>query len=85
MIDPTLVIPPALLPPLAEGETEDTRRNLMLDSKNGTVDADVYILPLRSESSAVMKQRQRTTILAKSWNGSVTTKIVSSFALIAAR
>ena len=78
VINPGLVLPSALLPPLEKGETEETRKNLSLDSRNGAIDADVYVLPPPSTSSALVKPRQRVTIHAKSWNGAVTVKLVSS-------
>ncbi|KAF8908557.1 hypothetical protein CPB84DRAFT_1674153, partial [Gymnopilus junonius] len=75
VLDPSLVIPSALLPPLSSGETEDARKNLILESKNGNVHGDVYTLPLRDEPTAIVKHRQHISILAKSWNGNVTAKI----------
>ncbi|PPR05493.1 hypothetical protein CVT26_009060 [Gymnopilus dilepis] len=75
VINPGLVLPSALLPPLEKGETEETRKNLSLDSRNGAIDADVYVLPPPSTSSALVKPRQRVTVHAKSWNGAVTVKL----------
>jgi len=72
-IDPALRIPTAFLPPLAPNETEATRQNLNLESRNGTVDADVYIIPTREADQK--PSNQRVTMHTSSTNGSVTTMV----------
>ncbi|KDR72705.1 hypothetical protein GALMADRAFT_252910 [Galerina marginata CBS 339.88] len=77
VLDPSLAIPSAFLPPLAAGETEETRSNLSLDSKNGVINGEIYILPPSNQYLALSNRnrKQCVTIRARSWNGGVTTKI----------
>ncbi|KAF8190509.1 hypothetical protein BJ912DRAFT_965312 [Pholiota molesta] len=76
IIEPALLIPPTMLPPLSGNETEETRRNLSLESHSGSVDAEIFIMPHNNEaSSQVQQQRNRVFIETSSRNGSVTTKV----------
>lgn len=77
IIEPALLIPPTLLPPLSRNETEETRRNLSLECHNGSVDAEIFIMPRNDEASRQVQQRNRIFIETSSKNGSVTTKVVS--------
>lgn len=64
-IDPTLVMPSVMLPPLEDGEE---RKNLNLYSQYGNVEADVTILPVDNHGAKV-------TIYAKSSHCSVRCKL----------
>jgi len=83
VIDPSLSIPSSFLPPLVSGETEETRKNIFLESKNGVVDGEIFILPTSTDSLSAMLHRQRVLVRGSSRNGSVTTKIhdVSSYSV----
>jgi len=75
VIDPSLKIPTSLLAPLLEGQTESDRRNLNVESKNGHVNADIFITPFDFSSDSKEVGRKRTTIYVKSSDGSVTAKL----------
>ncbi|KAF8957386.1 hypothetical protein BDZ97DRAFT_1846538 [Flammula alnicola] len=75
LIEPTLNIPSAFLPPLPSGETDETRKNIFLESRNGSVDADIFVVPTSTEALARIKHHKRVYIHTTSRNGSVTTKI----------
>jgi hypothetical protein len=77
IIEPSLLIPPSLLPSLSSNETEETRRNLSLFSQNGNVDAEIFIMPSNNEASHGVLKRSRILIEVASKNGSVKTKVVS--------
>ncbi|KAJ7594860.1 hypothetical protein C8J56DRAFT_450512 [Mycena floridula] len=93
VIDATLDIPAALLPPIPEGET--SRRNLDLQSKNGSVDADISLVPndlgrrtklflksLNGHVKAVIHRPGTGPVFhltASSWNGQVTAVLPRSF------
>lgn len=92
IVDPSMIIPAAFLPPLEGGQTEEMRENLYLFSKNGAVDAEVYLLPRtvpveeRSHGAASVVDtkpalRPQVIFRARSSNGSVTLKIVSALSL----
>ncbi|KJA15295.1 hypothetical protein HYPSUDRAFT_48522 [Hypholoma sublateritium FD-334 SS-4] len=73
IIDPALRIPTAFLPPLLPNETAATRQNLNLETRNGTVDADVYVMPTRRADRK--PSNQRLIIHTSSTNGTVTTTV----------
>ena len=73
IIDPSMMVPPALMPPLLSNENEETRKNILLSSHNGSVDAQVYVLASQVEP----QRRNRVLIETSSKNGSVSTKVVS--------
>ena len=76
VIDPTLRIPPSLLPSLEEGESEGERKNLRLVSDYGVVDVEIYLVDgERDETSTPIP---RTTLYAKADHGWVVVKLVSS-------
>ena len=75
IIDPALRIPSAFLPPLLPNEAAATRRNLNIESRNGTVDADVYVMPTRRADRK--PSNQRVAIHTSSTNGTVSTTVVS--------
>ncbi|KAF8198482.1 hypothetical protein BJ912DRAFT_1039347 [Pholiota molesta] len=62
IIEPSLLIPPSLLPSLSSNETEETRRNLSLFSQNGNVDAEIFIMPSNNEASHRVAKRSRIYI-----------------------
>ncbi|KAG9311559.1 hypothetical protein JVU11DRAFT_7764 [Chiua virens] len=61
VIDPSIVIPSTLLPPLAD------RKNLSLTSENSSIKAQIWLLGQR----AAAKAPQRTTIALASTHGSI--------------
>jgi len=69
LIDPSLFIPSSFLPPLQPG---GARRNLFLESKNGAIDADVYLLPTSYSDQNTSKY---ILIHTQSNNGSVRTRL----------
>jgi hypothetical protein len=71
-IDPTRKVPEPALPPIPETETE--RHNLMLSTTNATLNAEVYVAV--TSQAIPEKAALRTTLKAKSNNGSVTLRIV---------
>ncbi|TFK31750.1 hypothetical protein BDQ12DRAFT_693605 [Crucibulum laeve] len=81
LIDPTLAVPAAFLPPLAEGETEETRSNLYLSGTNGSIAADVTIAAQRTSDT----KRNRVLLYAKSTNGIVTVKLHDPVPTVTAR
>ncbi|KAF7343695.1 hypothetical protein MSAN_01949400 [Mycena sanguinolenta] len=74
VIDPRIKIPQAMLPPLAEDETEATRRNVFLDSIYGNIDADIFVV-----GDGDLKQNF-VSMLMKSTNGSVVVRVHASAA-----
>jgi hypothetical protein len=73
VIDPRIKVPQPLLPPLAEDETETTRRNLFLHTSNGSIEAEVFIV-------GDGDHKQKVNMLVKSSNGSVVMKLHTSAA-----
>ena len=71
LIDPSLAIPSSFLPP---PPTEGARSNLILESKNGAIDADIYLLPTSRSNKNISKF---IIIHTQSNNGSVKTRLVS--------
>ena len=73
-------MPLFLRPPLAPGETEETRKNLRLESIHGHVHADITLVDdatLAGEIQAV-KRNRRVLMHMKSTHGGITAKIVST-------
>ncbi|KAJ7152025.1 hypothetical protein C8R46DRAFT_483278 [Mycena filopes] len=66
VVDPCLKIPPFLLPPLGEGETEETRRNVHLETTNAPIDTVLFIV-----GDGGQKEPQRVDILLKTTHGSI--------------
>jgi hypothetical protein len=76
VIDPTLAIPQAALPPISEGEA---RENILLQSRSGVVKSDVYVYVAPGtmpENKAV-----RASIRAEAHNGKVNLRVVSPHTL----
>ncbi|KAH9477582.1 hypothetical protein JR316_0009804 [Psilocybe cubensis] len=76
IIDPTMIIPSAFLPSLTDGETEETRGNISLMSRNGSIQAEIFVLPGTSnDDSRRLTNRKQTIIRSSSANGTITLKI----------
>ncbi|KAF8991871.1 hypothetical protein BDQ17DRAFT_1370174 [Cyathus striatus] len=72
-IDPTLNIPAFLLPPLGKDESEETRRNLRLETTHGTIGANVRLVDGEAQGE---KKGKRVTMVMKSEHGAITATIV---------
>ncbi|KAG6879624.1 hypothetical protein C0992_000459 [Termitomyces sp. T32_za158] len=70
LLDSSLLIPTAFLPPLLPDETEETRRNLYLKSSNGSIDAEITLAQRTLEDDPVLAGRQ-STIYARAVNGPI--------------
>ena len=80
MIDPSLIVP--ALPPLPDEDTEETRKNLSLESDNGDIHVVVCVLP-HPISSSSRATRSYVIVYARSDNGDVTLRLAChSFRLI---
>lgn len=74
-----LSIPSELLPPLPEGESETTRKNLSLQTKDGSINANIFVLLTTAEELQNMEEKMnlRTLIDTSTKDGHVTVKMVS--------
>ncbi|KAJ7214397.1 hypothetical protein GGX14DRAFT_392427 [Mycena pura] len=72
VIDPCIKIPLSLLPPLAADENDASRRNLYLQTSNGTIDADLWVAGAGQDKETC---KGPVRMLAKSSNGSVTVRL----------
>lgn len=78
IVDPSLFIPLSLRPPLALGETEETRKNLRLESTHGYVNADVTLVEKTNiDISSSSKRNSRVKMQMRSTHGGIAAKIVS--------
>jgi len=76
IIDPSLFVPTFLRPPLLPGETEETRKNLRLESTHGHVYADVTLVAKDDTNDMDnSKKNKRVVMHMKSTHGGVTAKI----------
>ncbi|KJA15287.1 hypothetical protein HYPSUDRAFT_172720 [Hypholoma sublateritium FD-334 SS-4] len=77
IVDPTLAIPLFLRPPLAPGETEETRKNLRLESIHGHVHADITLVDDAMLAGEIQpaKRNRRVLMHMKSTHGGITAKI----------
>lgn len=75
-----LSIPSDLLPPLPEGESESTRKNLSLQTKDGTIIANIFVLLTTAEELQKMADKMNLRILidTSTKDGHVMIKMVSS-------
>ncbi|KAJ6503879.1 hypothetical protein C8R45DRAFT_1209439 [Mycena sanguinolenta] len=73
VIDPRIKIPQCMLPPLAEDETEATRRNVLLHTSNGSIDADVFVV-------GDGDFKQKVNMAVKTSNGGVVVRVHASAA-----
>lgn len=69
-------IPPPLLPPLATGETEETRRHLSLETKTGSIDADISLVDRGTAQRLIHKTGRITMEVKTHAAGSITVKLV---------
>ncbi|KAF9458399.1 hypothetical protein BDZ94DRAFT_1270843 [Collybia nuda] len=74
-LDPGLMIPTSQLLPLPAGETEDRRKNLNIESRNGEIVADVTLAQYNPNREINALDRKRAIIHVKSYNGGITTKV----------
>lgn len=79
MIDPTLDVPEAVLPPLEPGQE---RKNLLLECQNGGINAEVYLVGPgvggsagEEESENGMSKKRPTTIEVTGRNGFIALKL----------
>ncbi|KAF7326149.1 hypothetical protein MKEN_00466400 [Mycena kentingensis (nom. inval.)] len=68
VVDPRLKIPAQLLAPLLKDETEETRRNINLSTKDGRIDADVWVV---SDEEADCKCRRKVRVGVHTGDGNV--------------
>jgi len=76
VIDPSMQVPHALLPALGQGETEADRKSLVLETLNGGIHANVYIVDSEA-MTGVAKRRSCTRLCLSSKNGSVVAKLMA--------
>ncbi|KAJ7923677.1 hypothetical protein B0H13DRAFT_1864663 [Mycena leptocephala] len=89
VVDPYMGIPQLMLPPLAAGETEETRRNLVLHTRNGTINVTLFVLgwldrgPDKKKAKMAIKvtwsRRPPVHLTAQSTNGSIRLHLSRSF------
>jgi hypothetical protein len=78
IIDPSMVIPRSLLPPLA-GEAEEDRKNLRMNTANGSIDVDVTLIGgTKSLGFDDVRRNRRTTLDINSDNGPVNVRLRTS-------
>ncbi|KAF8957380.1 hypothetical protein BDZ97DRAFT_1754077 [Flammula alnicola] len=77
IVDPSLFVPLFLRPPLGPGETEETRKNLRLESTHGSVFADITLVNDTDNASDMHSstRNQRVVMQMKSTHGGITAKI----------
>ncbi|KAH9477575.1 hypothetical protein JR316_0009797 [Psilocybe cubensis] len=76
ILDPSVFVPVFLRPPLAPGETEETRKNLRLEATHGHVHADITLVgndDNPNESSS--KRNKRVLMSMKSTHGGIVAKV----------
>jgi hypothetical protein len=80
-IDPQLTIPTYLLPPVGEGESEASRKNMVLEARYGSIDVDIVLVGDKSQLDDQKRDynKKRTTLAMESSYGAVTAKVVSTF------
>ncbi|KAJ6464329.1 hypothetical protein DFH09DRAFT_957823, partial [Mycena vulgaris] len=69
VIDPRVEISPSMLAPLAPDESEATRRNVFLHTKNGTINVNLFVV---GDANA---KGNRVEMMLTSLNGAVTARI----------
>jgi len=72
-VDPNMYIPRSLLSPLGRGESESDRKNLKLESSNGAIDVEIFLLGQTPGGGA--KSSRRTTMNVKTLNGSINIRL----------
>lgn len=75
IIDPSLFVPLFLRPQLSSGETEETRKNLKLESTHGDVHADITLAVNTNTEIHSSKMNSQVTMQMQSTHGAITAKI----------
>jgi hypothetical protein len=75
-IDPSMKIPPSLLPPLSPEESEADRKHLCVHSTNGSVNAEIWLLSQDAKPFDSKTPTKRTILDLGSEHGSVTARVV---------
>jgi len=75
IIDPSLFIPLFLRPQLSLGETEETRKNVKLESTHGHVNADITLVDNTNTEIHSSKMNSKVTMQMRSTHGGITAKI----------
>jgi len=75
IIDPSLFIPLFLRPQLSLGETEETRKNVKLESTHGHVNADITLAENTNTEIHSSKMNSKVTMQMRSTHGGITAKI----------
>ncbi|KAJ7751543.1 hypothetical protein DFH07DRAFT_960953 [Mycena maculata] len=78
VIDPSMTIPPFLLPPLAPDETEGTRRNAFLHTSNGAIDVDLFVVGGNGDGD--VRPKGKVQMLLRSSNGGISARLHASAA-----
>ena len=80
LLDPMLSIPSEFLPPLPKGESGSTRKNLSFKTRDGSINADIFVLLTTAEELQRRGNRmsRRTLIDTSTKDGHITIKIVGS-------
>ncbi|KAH7921839.1 hypothetical protein BV22DRAFT_1131929 [Leucogyrophana mollusca] len=73
-IDPLMRVPTSLLAPLGANESEEDRRNLDLRTKDGHVDAEIWLLGRKVEDLPTIS-KERTTLYLSSRDGNVSARV----------
>ncbi|EIN08759.1 hypothetical protein PUNSTDRAFT_143487 [Punctularia strigosozonata HHB-11173 SS5] len=73
VVDPLMSVPSVILPELPEGEV---RKNLSINSKNGGINAEIWVMKNSREGSE--DKGTRTTLNVESYNGSILVKVRTS-------
>ena len=76
-VNPSLYIPESLRVPLAEGESERSRKNVKLETVHGHIDAEILLV--QSKVALETRSPQRATLQATSTHGGIKVTIVSLF------
>jgi len=76
VIDPSMKIPPSLLPPLSPEESEADRKHLRIHSTNGSVNAEIWLLSQDAKPFDSKTPTKRTVLDLGSEHGSVTARVV---------
>ncbi|KDR72720.1 hypothetical protein GALMADRAFT_143005 [Galerina marginata CBS 339.88] len=77
IVDPSLFVPLFLRPPLGSGETEETRKNLRLESTHGHIHTDITLVEHTENPNEIpsSKKNKRVVMHMKSMHGGITAKI----------
>ena len=80
LLDPMLSIPSEFLPPLPKGESGSIRKNLSFKTRDGSINADIFVLLTTAEELQRRGNRmsRRTLIDTSTKDGHITIKIVGS-------